>query len=305
MNGFLRQSTASQTRTIGPFIDDGDFKSMENGLTIANTDIRLKKNGAASVTKNSGGATADGNNGEYAVTWDATDSDTVGELHWSVLVSGALLAWGIFTVLEEAVYDALFASSAGGYATQASVDAVDTVVDAIKAKTDNLPSDPADHSLVMAEIAAVKSKTDNLPSDPADQSLVIAATTAIYDRIGAPAGASIADDIAAIDTGGGDGSTLTDIPWNPAWDAEVQSEVEDALAARFDASRPQRGQAAIPASASLMEKVDDLHKLARNKATEDATTTKIFADDGVTVDHKGTNSWDGTTFVRGEIVSGP
>jgi hypothetical protein len=32
-------------------------------------------------------------------------------------------------------------------------------------------------------------------------------------------------------SGGGDGSTLTAIPWNAAWDAEVQSEVADALTA--------------------------------------------------------------------------
>jgi hypothetical protein len=59
-------------------------------------------------------------------------------------------------------------------ASQSSVDAVDTVVDAIQAKT------------------------DNLPVDPADQSLIVAATTAIYDRVGAPAGASLAADVAAV-----------------------------------------------------------------------------------------------------------
>lgn len=35
----------------------------------------------------------------------------------------------------------------------------------------------------------------------------------------------------AILAAGGDGSSLTAIPWNPAWDAEVQSEAADALAA--------------------------------------------------------------------------
>lgn len=33
--------------------------------------------------------------------------------------------------------------------------------------------------------------------------------------------------------GGGTGTALTSIPWNAAWDAEVQSEVDDALVARF------------------------------------------------------------------------
>lgn len=49
-----------------------------------------------------------------------------------------------------------------------------------------------------AGIAAVKAKTDNLPDDPADESLIVAATDAIFGRLGAPAGASIAADVAAI-----------------------------------------------------------------------------------------------------------
>jgi hypothetical protein len=48
------------------------------------------------------------------------------------------------------------------------------------------------------QLAAIDAKTANLPSDPADQSLVITATTAIYDRIGAPAGASVSEDVAAV-----------------------------------------------------------------------------------------------------------
>jgi hypothetical protein len=48
------------------------------------------------------------------------------------------------------------------------------------------------------EIAAIKAKTDNLPSDPADQSLIIAATDAIMTRLGAPVGADISADIAGV-----------------------------------------------------------------------------------------------------------
>jgi hypothetical protein len=148
MNGYLRQNTSSQVRTIGPFVDDTDFKTLRSALTIANTDIKLKKNGAASANKNSGGATADGTNGWYQVTWDATDTATVGELSVSVKVAGALVYFGTYVVLEEAVYDSMFAASATGYvsdttrASQASVDTlatyVDTEVAAIKTKTDQL-----------------------------------------------------------------------------------------------------------------------------------------------------------------------
>lgn len=115
MNGFLKQSTAAQVRSIGPFVDSTDFVTLENGLTIANTDIIIKKNGAASAAKNSGGATADGAGGLYHLTWDATDTATVGELSYSVKVAGALVVFGTYTVLEEAIYDALFGAAAAGY----------------------------------------------------------------------------------------------------------------------------------------------------------------------------------------------
>lgn len=111
---YLKQSTAAQIRSIGPFVDDTDFKTLENALSIANTDILLKKNGGASAAKNSGGATADGSGGMYHLTFDATDTATVGELMGSVKVAGALVVPFKFFVLEEAVYDALFAASATG-----------------------------------------------------------------------------------------------------------------------------------------------------------------------------------------------
>src|SRR5688572_22330578 len=56
---------------------------------------------------------------------------------------------------------------------------------------------------------------------------------AAFTRLGAPAGASVSADIAAIeaqtDDIGAAGAGLTAVPWNAAWDAEVQSEVTDAL----------------------------------------------------------------------------
>lgn len=48
----------------------------------------------------------------------------------------------------------------------------------------------------LAQLALVKAQTDNLPADPADQSLLTAATDAIMSRLGTPAAASIAADIA-------------------------------------------------------------------------------------------------------------
>lgn len=111
MSNFLRQSTASQSRSLGPFVSDSDGKTVQTGLTIANTDIKLVVNGGASANKNSGGGTHRVN-GVYGVTFDATDTATVGEMEVSVLVTGALVVFKTFYVLEEAAFDALFAASA-------------------------------------------------------------------------------------------------------------------------------------------------------------------------------------------------
>ncbi len=118
----LKQSTASQVTTIGPFVDDVDFKALEDGLTIANTDIKLKKNGATAVNKNSGGGTSDVH-GMYAITFDATDTGTVGNLRVSVKVAGALVVWKDFWVFEEAVFDLLYPAAATGKVTVAALDA--------------------------------------------------------------------------------------------------------------------------------------------------------------------------------------
>jgi len=110
---YLKQSTASQQRAVGPFIDDTDFKTPLTGLTIANTDVKLVINGAASVNKNAGGGTHR-INGVYGITFDATDTTTVGEVEYSIVVTGALPVFGKFQVVEEAVYDAMFAAAAPG-----------------------------------------------------------------------------------------------------------------------------------------------------------------------------------------------
>lgn len=110
---FLRQSTASQEALMGPFLDDTDGKTAETGLTIANTDIKIWKGGATSeVDKNSGGGTHVAG-GRYSVVFDATDSNTVGAFEANVHVAGALPVKLSGHVLEEPVYDALFAPGAG------------------------------------------------------------------------------------------------------------------------------------------------------------------------------------------------
>lgn len=96
-------------------------------------------------------------------------------------------------------------------ATQTSVDTIDDFLDteiaAIKAQTDLIPSDPADASDIASQFTTVNTKLDAI-DDFLDTEI-----TDIQTQIGAA------------------GTGLTAIPWNSAWDTEVQSEVNDALVA--------------------------------------------------------------------------
>lgn len=96
----------------------------------------------------------------------------------------------------------------GTRASQTSVDTIDGIVDDILADTADMRpklGSPAGAS-ISADIAAIKSQTDAIEADTQD----------LQTQVGTA------------------GAGLTALPWNPAWDTEVQSEVADALTA-YDA----------------------------------------------------------------------
>jgi hypothetical protein len=106
----LKQSTASQEIPLGYFLDSDNGDTEETGLTIANTDIKLWKNGATTLAnKNSGGATHI-SNGIYYCMLDATDTNTLGPLVIFVHVSGALAVRVECEVYPANVYDSLFST---------------------------------------------------------------------------------------------------------------------------------------------------------------------------------------------------
>ena len=84
--------------------------------------------------------------------------------------------------------------------------------------------------------------------------------------------------------------------------AQVNTEVLDVLNTDTFA---EPGQEAPGATVTLAKKIGYLYKAFRNKFTQDATTAKLYADDGTTVDQKSTVSDDATTFTRGEMGTGP
>ena len=110
----LKYNTASQEIPLGQFLDSTNGDSEEPSLTIANTDIKLWKNGATTLAnKNSGGATYI-SNGVYYCVLDATDTNTYGPMVIFVHVTGALAVRVECVVMEANAYDALYAALGTG-----------------------------------------------------------------------------------------------------------------------------------------------------------------------------------------------
>lgn len=102
-----------------------------------------------------------------------------------------------------------------------------------------------------------------------------------FARLGAPAGASVSADVAAVKTDS----------------AAVNTALTGAQA--------EPGQGAPAVNASVATKIAYLYKAWRNKKTQTGTTQSLFADDATTVDQKATVSDDGTTMTVGEVAAGP
>lgn len=120
---------------MGPFLDATDGNTEMTGLTIANTDIKVWKTGATSLAnKNSGGATHI-SNGIYYAVFDATDSNTIGPMVVFIHVATALAVKVECRVLDEAVYDALYGTTALATATNITAGTLTTVTNLTNAPT--------------------------------------------------------------------------------------------------------------------------------------------------------------------------
>jgi len=124
--------------------------------------------------------------------------------------------------------------------------------------------------------ATISSRASQTSLDTLDD-FVDTEVAAIITTLGTPAGASVSADIAAIeaqtDDIGAAGAGLTAVPWNAAWDAEVQSEVDDALVAHNLDHLVGTATAipAIPAGTYIDQMMDD------GTAVYDRTTDSLQA----------------------------
>jgi hypothetical protein len=110
----LRQSTAFE-RTIGPVLDANGAEF--TGLLIG--ELNIKKEGGGVAAMASPATLTHTGNGLYTLVGTNDNSDTVGSLEISVNKSTYQMGIQRFNVVEEAVYDRLFALNAAGFNTTA------------------------------------------------------------------------------------------------------------------------------------------------------------------------------------------
>lgn len=179
---------------------------------LAVTDIEVYKDGSATQRSSDAGFALldtdgidfDGITGIHGFSIDTGDNTdagfyTVGA--WFTVVVSAVTVDGQTVSFIAAMFRIMAAEGVAGVPDVNVTHLADTAQspgDIFGDSSDALPSLPTLAAYLDTEIAAIKAKTDNLPTDPADESLIIAATDAIMTRLGAPAGASVSADIAAV-----------------------------------------------------------------------------------------------------------
>lgn len=116
---FLKQSTTVTIR-MGPALDATDGVTEETALSPT---VEVSKNHGAFAARNSATAITHDSNGWYAVELNATDTNTVGKMIAKFDDAATHLpVWHEFWVIEEAIFDALFGASAGGFDANGRVD---------------------------------------------------------------------------------------------------------------------------------------------------------------------------------------
>jgi hypothetical protein len=275
----IRQSTARDV-LIGPFVDSLDGNTAETGLTISNTDIRLSKNGANIVAKNSGGGTHD-EIGYYTITLDTTDTNTVGTLQLMVHESGALPVYHEYQVIEEAIFDALFAASAAAFDANQDVTVGAFAANAITAAA------IADNAIDAGAIATGTITAAKFAAGAIDAAAV--ATDIVTEiRAGLATSAELADLATSAEI-----AALNDLSA-----ADVNAEIVDALAT--DTYAEPTG--VPPATDTLANKIGRLHMAMRNKVTV-TVDDKTFHSDAGTATWKQALTDDGTTYTQNEAAA--
>ena len=274
--GFLKQSTAVDI-LLGPFLDETNGKDAETGLTIEDEHVLLSKNGQGLTAKTDANDAGHDTGGYHNCPLGTTDTNTVGQLTITCHMSGALPVRLDYQIIEEAAYDAMYKAAAAGpnvvvpdaagvVATALGDGTVVLHSDYVAAKTASQAGDLmlADmtkiHGTALTEtdglLAAgfkkffnkasptgtINSLADAVPGATgggfiAGTNAATSVTTALTANITGTVSGNSTHTAANVLTALGTGTWITGAVWNSDWDAEVQSEVDDALTAYKAAKR--------------------------------------------------------------------
>ncbi|MFQ6027400.1 MAG: hypothetical protein ACE5Q6_07905 [Dehalococcoidia bacterium] len=162
---FLKQSTTITLR-MGPALDKTDGVTEETGLSPT---VEISKNNGAFAARNSATAITHDSDGWYAVELNATDTNTVGRLIAKFDDAATHLpVWHEFWVLEEDIYEALFASGAAAFDPNDRVDVgswVGTAVTVGNGAPDVNIQSTDDIDLSATQKASVNSEADTALQD--------------------------------------------------------------------------------------------------------------------------------------------
>lgn len=227
MTQYLRQSTAT-TLKLGPFVDtDG---AATTGLTISQADVRLSKNAGNMAQKNESTSCTHDEIGVYDCPVDTTDTNTLGRLRVDVAESGALSVWQEYTVIPADLYDTMFTANAnrGIVMVSGTIGSTGNSTTALHLTGLTYGNDEINDLMIVVKDVSTGERHARWIDDWADTGDLATVGTLPFT----PENAVDTYEILAIrrDAIPPTGTGLTAIPWNAAWDAEVQSEVADALA---------------------------------------------------------------------------
>lgn len=302
---FLKADTNTEV-LIGPVVAVGDGFTPVTTLALGTADEAeiIKYGGATPLTVTN--ATANGfaaitdADGYYTMDLSTSDTDTEGFL--SIVINDDSLCLPVrvdFMVVNANVYDSLFAASGTDVldvnttqisgTTQTANDVGQDVNDILTDTADMQPklgtvSDLGGGATVGANLSDMAGATFATSTDSQE---------AIRDHIGN--GSNLTE-------AGGTGDQLSAIPWNASWDAEVESEVNDAL----DTAISELGVGAPTATPTIRTAIMLLYMALRNKTVVQTSGTdalEIYNDAGTKICSKALTD-DGSDYTEAEMVSG-
>lgn len=204
---FLKQSTAVTVK-IGPFVNSSDGVTAETALTIQKADVRLSKNGgdfgAANADQGVGDAGAAHDElGYYDIALDTTDTNTLGRMKLAISDAAAVPVWQEFTVLAANVFDSMIGGSGSLGVDVVAISGDSLAADNLETACDGGAYNVGGGAVVAASVTA---KT-GFSLAPDQGTVTIGTVNALtghapqsgdsFARLGEPAGANIASDIAA------------------------------------------------------------------------------------------------------------